>query len=236
MRKTINLFGYYKNDVDLFFDKIDLELKGLSYTVKERYYETEVEISGNAEMLEEYNDAVRRFGEAFKNVIYGIDEENVYKCAFKLLKEKGIKIAFAEGVSGGRIASEFIASAEEDVKNVLVQVDVVLSEESQAKRFGIDPKFFEKNKLESVEAVYELARGSLYVSGANMVIATEGTTNESSIDNGKCFIAVGDNQVINVFKHTFSGSKNKIMQQIAKYSFLHLIRKLRENNLDYLTR
>ena len=62
-------------------------------------------------------------------------------------------------------------------------------------------------------------------------MATSGVAsdNEHYPDNGRCFIAVGDNKVINVFKHNFKGSKNKIMQQVAKFAFLHLIRKVRSD-------
>lgn len=237
MKRSINLVGLLKNETDSFFSKIELTLKGVSYTAKERYFETSVEIWGNDDQKEEYLDVLRKFVDSFKAFIYGVDEENVYKCAYKLLKENGAKLILAEGVSGGRLASEFICQNDEDVSNILVEANVNLSEESQIRRYGILPSFFEENKLESVEAVYELARGGLYVSTANVVIATAGTASDSDVeDNGKCYIAVGDSKVINVFKHTFEGSKNKIMQQVAKFSFLHLIKKLRNNSNEYITR
>ncbi|MBQ8749522.1 MAG: CinA family protein [Clostridia bacterium] len=238
MKRTINLVGYLKDDVNSFFDKIELNLKGLSFNVSERYYETTVEIMGDEELREEFIDVVRRFADTFKNFVYGINEENVYKCAYKLLKDKNLKVAFAEGVSAGRLASEFVCQNDESVAEILVEADVNLSKESQIRRYGILPSFFETYQLESVEAVYELARGGLYVSTADVIVATAGiaSDDEMAVDNGKCFIAVGDNKVINVFKHNFTGSKNKIMQQLAKFSFLHLIKKLRDNNLEYVTR
>ena len=231
MEKTINLVGYLKEEINEFFEKIDIDMKGINFDVQERYFETTLKLRGNDELVEEYNDSCRRFVDTFKSYIYGENEENVYKCAYKLLKENKLKVAFCEGVSAGRLASEFVCQAEDDVKDILVEADVNLSKESQIRRFGIQPSFFEKYSLDSVEGVYEIARGGLYVSTADIVVATSGiaSDNEHFPDNGKCFIAVGDSKVINVFKHTFSGSKNKIMQQVAKYAFLHLIRKIRND-------
>ncbi|MGN1227305.1 MAG: CinA family protein [Christensenellales bacterium] len=238
MKKTINLVGLLKKDVVAFFDKVDLALKDISYSVKENYYETAVEILGSTELNEEYLDVLRRFSDTFKSYIYGVNEENVYKCAYKLLKENDLKVAFAEGVSAGRLASEFVCQNDEDVSKILVEADVNLSVESQIRRYGILPTFFDEYKLESVEAVYELARGGLYVSTADIIVATAGiaSDNAETEDNGKCFIAVGDSKVINVFKHNFEGTKNKIMQQIAKFAFLHLIKKVRDNNLEYVVK
>lgn len=231
MEKTINLVGYLKNDINAFFKKIDMDLKGIDFDVQERYFETTLKLSGNDELAEEFDDAYRRFESTFKSYIYGENEENVYKCAYKLLKEKGLKVAFCEGVSAGRLASEFVCQADENVGEILVEADVNLSKESQMRRFGIQPSFFEKFNSESVEAVYEVARGGLYVSTADIVVATSGiaSDDEHYPNNGKCFIAVGDSKVINVFKHNFKGSKNKIMQQVAKFAFLHLIRKIKND-------
>jgi len=236
MKKTINLVGNFKSDVDTFFDKIDLNLKEISYKVVEKHFETVVEITGSDALEDVFVDTVRKFADVFKSFVYGIDEQNVYTCAYKLLKENGVKIAIAEGVSGGRLSSEFVSYSPEDVKDILLEADVNLSKESQIKRFGIEPSFFEKYELESVEAVYELARGLLYVSGADLAIATSGKFGASEEDVSQCFIAIGDNQVINVFKHSFKGTKNKVMQQISKYSFLHLIKKLQGGSIEHLIR
>ena len=66
-------------------------LKDINFEVQERYFETTLKLSGDDELVEEFNDAYRRFIDTFKSYIYGENEENVYKCAYKLLKENKLK-------------------------------------------------------------------------------------------------------------------------------------------------
>lgn len=227
MEKTINLVGYLKKEIISFFSKVDVKLKEIEFSAYERYYETTVNMKGSDVMQEEFEDVYRRFKETFKSYIYGENADNIFTHTYNVLKEKNIRVAFCEGVSAGRLASELVCHSGSDIGEYLIESYVNLTKESQMRRFGILPKFYERNKLESVEAVYEQARGGLFVSGADVVVATSGTASDEEIeDNGKCFIAVGNSRVINVFKHSFTGSKNKIMQQIAKYACLHLLKNI----------
>ena len=224
----INMVGLLKDKIMNFIT--DFDLGDIHVDCKEKHYETSVDIDGDGDKVD---DLIRDLYTEFKPNIYGTNEENIYKAVFELLKFKKLKLAIVEDVSAGRLCSELIG-ANYDINDVLLEGIVCFSDESKCVRLGVDRAFFDTHTSQSVECSYELASGMIMTSSADLVIATTGFADVNSPDNGKCFIAVGDRDFIHVFKHHFEGSKNHILQQISKFAFLHLIKKLRENDFDFV--
>ena len=69
--------------------------------------------------------AISKYINAFKTYIYGKNEENVYLCAYKLLKEK--KVVVVPGSAFGESGEGFIrisyAYSIEDLKKALARVE-----------------------------------------------------------------------------------------------------------------
>ena len=223
----INMVGLLKERITNFITAFDLN--NITVDCREKHYETTVEIEGEGENVD---TLIRELYTEFKPSIYGTNEENIYTAAFELLKFKGLKLSIAEDVSAGRICSELV-SANTDIADVLLEGVVCFSDESKCVRLGLDKSFFNSHTSQSVECCYELASGMIMTSSADLVIATTGYAEQNSVNNGKCFIAVGDKNFIHVFKHHFEGTINHIIQQISKFALLHLIKKLRENDFDF---
>ena len=228
MLLKINMVGLLKERVSEYLS--NLNCNGLAIEIKEKHYETTVDVEGEGAICDE---VIRELFTEFKPNIYGTNEENIYKTVFELLKFKKLKLAIVEDVSAGRLCSELIG-ANADVNDVLLEGIVCFSDESKCVRLGVDRNFFKTHSAKSVECSYELASGMIMTSPADLVIATTGYSDESNLDYGKCYIAVGDKDFIHVFKHKFEGSKNHVLQQISKFAFLHLIKKLRENDFDFV--
>lgn len=229
----INLVGNFKSDISDFIDKQDLDLTSVYVDITERYFETDVFIKAPESYRDEFDEIVRLISVSFKSYIYGINEQNIYTAVFDLLKYNNLKLGIAESVSGGRLASEFV-SHNDGASSVLIESIVCYTRASKEYRLDIEPNYFDKYSTESVEASFELANGILRTSDADVVVATTGYTDNCSPDDvGKCFIAVGDRENIHIFKHKFEGNRNKIMQQISKMSFLHLLKNVKENLYNF---
>ena len=140
-------------------------------------------------------------------------------------------MAIVEDISGGRLCSELI-NANNNTSSIFVEGLICTSIDSKIKRLGISREFFNSHSIMDAECCYEMASGLVMSSLADIVIATCG----QMIDDNKsdCFIAVGDKDFIHVFKHSFEGTKNHIIQQISKFAFLHLIKKIRHNDFDFV--
>lgn len=231
MKIKINMVGLHKQEVKVVLEKYFNQ--GARFNIIENYYETDVEIECDESNVQLFDNIVRDVYVNFSKSIYGTNEKNIYSAAFELLKFKGYRLAIAESVTAGRLCSEFVAQ-NEGASKILVEGIVCYSVESKKRRLGVSEETLEKFSPQSVECSYELASGLIATTNADVVIATTGYASNDPEDenNGKCFIAVGDKNVIHVFKHAFKGNRNHIMQRISKTAFLHLIKKIKQNDFD----
>ncbi len=231
MKIKINMIGLHKQEVKSVLSKYFN--MGIQFNIVENYYETDVEIACDDSQEKLFDEIVREVYVNFSKSIYGSNEKNIYSAAFELLKYKGYKLAIAESVTAGRLSSEFVAQ-NEGASKILIEGIVCYSVESKKRRLGVSDETIEKYSPQSVECSYELASGLISTTSADVVIATTGYASNDPNDenNGKCFIAVGDKNIIHVFKHSFKGNRNHIMQRISKTAFLHLIKKIKQNDFD----
>ena len=141
-----------------------------------------------------------------------------------MLKEKKLKLALAESVTAGRLSSEFVGN-NDGASTVLIEGIVCYSIQSKCARFNIDESFFEKNSPQSIETSKALVTSLFKQSNAEVCIAVTGyASNIASDDNGEAFIAIALDRGIYTQRVKFEGTRNHIMQQIAKYSFMFLIK------------
>lgn len=235
MNITINMVGLYRLDIEEFINSTEIDLGRVKVKITEKHYETILEIETSEDDKANFDEFVREFMTKFEPHIYGINQFNIYQAVYTLLKLNNKTISLAESVSAGRLVSELVGQ-NVCVEEVFNECLVCYSKESKINLLGIDSSFFDKYSHQSVETVYEMASCLLRKTSSDYVIATSGySTSDDPYDpnNGKCFIAVGDREIIHVFKHKFYGTRNQILQQISKVSYLHLIKKLKNNDFDY---
>ena len=228
------MVGLLKTELTQFIEQQDIDLSDFLIEVNERYYETSVSIEAPISEHEGFDELIRLIMITYNSFVYGTNEKNVYSAAFEMLKYKKLRLAIVESVSAGRLSSEFVAH-NEGASEVLIEGLVCYTVESKSKRLGIPITFFDEFSPQSVECSYEMASMLLASGGADIVIATSGYATDDIEDNnnGKNYIAVGDNSIIHVYKHKFIGTRNNIMQQVSKNAFLHLIKKLKSGGFDY---
>ncbi len=231
MFQVINMFGLLRQEVEKYVEEKGLYFDGVIIEVKEKHYETyvSVDVSNDKENL--FHEIIEGISSTFEKNVYGYNEQNVYTCAFNLLKQRGKKLAIAESVTAGRLCSEFVGN-NEGASSVLLEGIVCYSVKSKCARFGIEPSFFEQNSPQSAETSKTLAYGLLRYSGADITIATTGYASSTNQDanNGEAFVAIGLNTGTYTQRVRFFGTRNHIMQQIAKFAFAFLIKLLTKSN------
>lgn len=226
---VINMFGMLKSEVQAFLEEQNISYDGLLVDVKEKHYETYVTIEATEEKKDVFEHLQESIMTVFSKNIYGTNEQNIYSCAFELLKEQGKKLAIAESVTAGRLCSEFVAN-NEGASKILIEGIVCYSVKSKCNIFGIEPEFFQTNSPQSAETSQLLAQNLMRISGADVVIATTGYASNdiNDSDNGNAYIAVGLESGIFTQRVRFLGTRNHIMQQISKFAFMFLIKMLKQ--------
>lgn len=229
MLEVINMFGLLKQSVSNFINSIELSLDGIAIDIKEKHYETYVAIDSSQDKMEEFGKLKQSIFEKFNKNIYGVNEQNIYCCAFDLLKKMNKKLALAESVTAGRLSSEFVAN-NEGASNILVEGVVCYSIKSKCARFGIEPGFFEINSPQSFETSKALAYSLIRQNEVDVAIAVTGYASSISKDaeNGDAYVAIALKSGIYTQRVHFNGTRNHIMQQIAKFAFMFMIKLLNQ--------
>lgn len=97
---------------------------------------------------------------------------NKAKCVVELLKEKGLKISFAESCTGGLACAELVAIAGSSA--VIDSSFVTYANDAKIKLLGVNKDSIEKWGVVSEQVAREMARGVKNVSGANVGVGITG--------------------------------------------------------------
>ncbi len=176
---------------------------------------------------------LRTIYERLSKYIYADEDIKLENRAFELLKIYNKTLAIAETVSEADITHRFIAN-NSGAQEYLKESIFASSKTSKINRLKVSESIINNYTEKSVEFAYEMAAGLLETSGADVVLVNTGSIKEFSDEsNAKtCFIAVGDIDGIHVYKNTFSGTKEQIIDGVTKTSFFYLIKKLKQNDLQ----
>lgn len=130
------------------------------------------------------------------NVIYGIDVPSVEAAAVRLLKEKGLTVAFAESCTGGLCAKRVTDIS--GASSVFHCGVVSYSNEIKNKVLGVSAENLEKYGAVSAVVAAEMALGVKNISGAHFGVSVTGMAGPESDDPkipvGRIYIAVTDGQ------------------------------------------
>lgn len=106
------------------------------------------------------------------DIVYGYGEEQLQDSIYKLLKEKGLKIATAESCTGGKIG-QYLTSVP-GVSEVYEMGVITYSNEMKEKLLGVSHNTLEQHGAVSEQTAKEMAMGVLRVSGADIGVSVTG--------------------------------------------------------------
>lgn len=222
-------FGLSKNDVKNILSDIFADSHGVLITIVEDFADITIKLEAdesNCDFDQVSSDIYQRLN----NFIYAEEDVSLAEAVFKLLKMNGLTLATAESVTAGNISACFVKN-NAGASKILIEGDVVYTEDAKMRLLNVSEKVLSTNSAVSLQTTYDMAKGLLDKSGADIVIATTGYAGgEDNSDNGLNFIAIGDKKKIDVYKNKFEGNRSEVIDIITLASFFYLIKKLRKKD------
>ena len=163
--------------------------------------------------------------------IYSVGDVPISKVAYDLIKLNDLKISFAETITGGKIASNFITQGQ-DANSFVIESVVVNSNTSKKKLLKIDDTQNFDGKV-SVELAHQIALNLLEGTDTDIVVSSVATPVDNQNPTCLCYIAVGDRREIHIFKNMFAGAYSDIIENIVTASYFYLIKKLKKNDFHF---
>lgn len=180
--------------------------------------------------LDDYAQNILKKINAF---VYAEEDIPIYKVVKKLLNLTNKTICFAESITGGNMAGQFI-KYNSGASNYLKQSFIVYSDEAKQNILNVTKQTLISKSAVSAECAYEMALGALEKSGSDLVVATTGFAEDTQTRSaGECYVAVGDRQFIHVYKNIYNGNREQIIENVSKAGFFYLIKKLRSNDFNF---
>jgi len=222
--QIIKCFGILKKDIyklikDVNLDNIDLTITSDNLDVKIKIkYKTDCDNNIIQNTISNIITILNKY-------IYALEDVSIYDMAIQLLSLQRKKIAISETITYGNIIKNLSLRN----KSNIVLSQIFLNENDLLKTYNIDNIVIQENGIFSVNAVYEFANSILEKSLGDIVLFLFGKD-----DSDVCYIAIGDIDGIHIYKNRINARDNKIIENLSKTAIFYLIKKLKQNNLQFL--
>ncbi len=141
--------------------------------------------------------------------------------AFRLLKESGAHVSFAESLTGGRIAAALIENS--GASSVIDESYVTYAAESKMRLLGVKQETVDQKGVVSGECAREMADGVRRKSHADWGVSAtglagpDGGTEETPV--GTVFIGISSEKETRAHECHFAGDRESVRLQAVKAAF-----------------
>lgn len=179
----------------------------------------------------EVDKAIKTFILTFKNSIYAETDVSLEVRLNDILRLRRMRIATAESMTGGLIASKIVSV--EKSSDLFFESLVTYNTNAKEIRLGVEHGTVVTHGVVSSEVAYEMARGLLKTGNVNCAISITGyagaTRDDSQKPEGLCYIGIGIENEIEVYNYTFSGDRKQVIEQASNAALFLMIKSI--NNL-----
>ena len=190
-----------------------------------RIGEVTLRISAKAKEEKEAEELIKPVAEKIMErvgeYVYGIDDDTLAGVVVKKLKDKGLKLAVAESITGGAFASAIISIP--GASEVFDEAYVTYSNESKTRLLGVKEETLREHGAVSAETAKEMAIGAAKQSGADIAISFTGIagpgggTEEKPV--GLMYLSLFHKGICEVKKHMLFGDRNRIRERAVALGF-----------------
>ncbi len=177
----------------------------------------------------EVDEYVSHICETINKHIYATENISAERALLDYIKLTNKTISILETISLGTFFAD-LADCDSDIvcKNIVkhfATADVVKNP-----IINVDVNKLVANNVFSVESAYELAASMIEQNDSDISVVSLGLYGGEHNDT-KCYLAIGDEDGIHIYKSTYHGNKAEVISTIKNNICFYLIRKLKQNEL-----
>lgn len=231
---TFKLYGISKKDIEDSTLKISSKYPTVYFNVCTENLDSTVSlIYTDTAPKSQVDRAVREFIKLHKNSIYAEDDITLSQRFLDVVKLRKQKVCTAESMTGGRIASKIVSVS--GASDVFYEGLVTYNTLAKERRLDVLHSTVIKCTVVSEEVAYEMAKGLLSQNNCTLAIAITGYAGSDvypSKDDGLCYIAIGTQNKIQVYKYKFNGKREENIESASNAGIYLAIKTV--ENLDSL--
>lgn len=226
--KTVNTYGIGESTVELNLRKMKFapDITVNTYIDNKTVFIKIRSNEGNESGVEE---AITNIKDEFKEIVYDIDSDSISKSLLNALKDNNLKIAFAESITGGQMASEFTKNP--GASEALVCSLVTYSWEAKIKELDVKIDTLEKYTAVSKEVANEMLDGLVNKYEADYYAITTGyaSPTDNELTNGLVYIGIYDRKhnKKEIIENRYRGGRESIIEYATQDVYYNILQKIK---------
>lgn len=186
----------------------------------------DIKILSDKNHLDKFNEAKEKICLEFKENIYDLDSKSISKSLLNKLREKNLKIVFAESCTGGKLASNFVENP--SASEALLASLVTYSEEAKMKVLGVKEETLRAHTAVSEETAREMLEGLKNTFDADLFAVTTGYASPTNDLKTEGLVYIGiyskkDDKTL-IIKNHYQGSRVQIIDRVTANVYFNLIK------------
>lgn len=222
---TINTFGLGESMLENMLRSLNL-CPDLFINTYFNFNGVDIKILADKKDKDEFNKAKEKICLEFKENIYDLDSKSISKSLLNKLREKNLKIAFAESCTGGKLASNFVENP--FASEALLASLVTYSEEAKMKVLKVKDQTLKAYTAVSEETAREMLAGLKNIFDADLFAVTTGYASPTNDPATEGLVYIGlyskkDDKTL-IIKNHYQGSRVQIIDRVTANVYFNLIK------------
>lgn len=176
------------------------------------------------------DDVIRLFVDGLGDCIYAVEDVSLEEQLVRLLKLRGQRLSVAESFTGGGIARRIVSVS--GASEVYFEGLNTYAEGAKVQRLGVSEATLRTLGAVSDQTAYEMASGLLQTGNCSLAIATTGLagpkSDKSNLPVGLCFIAIGVEERVFVYRYQFDGTREEIIEKAINHALFLAYKQLKD--------
>lgn len=222
---TINTFGLGESMLENRLRSLNL-CPDLFINTYFNFNGVDIKILADKKHLDKFDEAKEKICLEFKENIYDLDSKSISKSLLNKLREKNLKIAFAESCTGGKLASNFVENP--SASDALLASLVTYSEEAKMKVLKVKEETLKAYTAVSEETAREMLEGLKNIFDADLFAVTTGYASPTNDPKTEGLVYIGiyskkDDKTL-IIKNHYQGSRVQIIDRVTANVYFNLIK------------
>lgn len=220
---TLRCYGILEKDLRTLLND-ELNNPNISINIVSTRLDNILYIKYKSENLNIVQQVIADICNKLSKLIYATEDTSLFETASNLLTIQKKQIVIGETITLGNICMELSKLNSDNIEKGYVFNNF----NSIAKQMNLEDKVVNQFGKYSVNTVYELDNLMLQQSTSDIAVFVLGDKN-----NDLCYIAIGDIDGIHVYKNKLLSYDNSTIDLISETTLFYLIKKLRQNDLQF---
>lgn len=235
LTKSVNITGIGESQVEMDIKDLIHRYEDIEVATFARTQNVEIRLIGRGEdrkiLEEKFQDILSEIKVRFKGNIFTYDNRPIENVVIDLLRDRGLRIGFAESCTGGLLAARLVRVS--GASDVLDRAKVTYSNQAKMEELRVRGETLENFGAVSSQTAGEMLDGLLATSSIDLGISTTGLVGPNGDGTNKpvglVYIGLGNKEKTLIKEYRLNGDRKNMQDRIVELALFNMRKFILEN-------